>query len=92
MSVQAHVHHKHLSKCRHAVGSRCHLSCNSGSVPCTHIGTRFLLLVRQIDDLFLTTEDAITGVGFRVTNADFTTHINWLKTINAAMPAGSSYK
>lgn len=55
-------------------------------------GRRIATLNTQIDDLFLTTEDAITGVGFRVTNADFTTHINWLKTINAAMPAGSSYK
>ncbi len=51
-----------------------------------------LLLVWQVDDLFLATEEAVTGVPFRVTTTDFTNHINWLKTINAAMPAGSAYK
>jgi len=57
-----------------------------------YLGFRRVYLSTQVDDMFL--ESPIyypSGSLFRVRPEDLSTHINWMKQINAKLPAGSSY-
>jgi len=57
-----------------------------------YIGFRRLYFNTQIDDMFLATElYQPAGVDFRIRPGDLDAHKAWIPTINAKMPAGSSY-
>jgi hypothetical protein len=47
-----------------------------------------------VDDVFLSTEycQSTTAPAYRLSNTDVTVHQGFMSTINAGLPAGSSYK
>jgi hypothetical protein len=57
-----------------------------------YMGFRRVYFSTQVDDMFL--ESPIyypSGKTFRVRPDDLSTHISWMKQLNAKLPAGSSY-
>lgn len=57
-----------------------------------YTGYRRIYFNTQIDDMFVASDIySPAGTEFRVTVADMTEHRNWVATINAKLPAGSSY-
>ncbi|RDL38733.1 Uncharacterized protein BP5553_03073 [Venustampulla echinocandica] len=57
-----------------------------------YAGYRRINLNTQVDDMFLITElYSPEGAEFGITPDDLAQHITWMKTINAKLPAGSSY-
>lgn len=57
-----------------------------------YLGFRRIYLSTQVDDMFLESPIYYPGGStFRVRPEDLSTHINWMKQINAKLPTGSSY-
>ncbi|KFZ02885.1 hypothetical protein V502_11414 [Pseudogymnoascus sp. VKM F-4520 (FW-2644)] len=57
-----------------------------------YAGYRRINFNTQIDDMFLTSDIySPAGNTFRISTSDLNTHKSWVPTINAKLPAGSSY-
>ena len=56
------------------------------------LGARKVYLSTQVDDVHLSTDlYSPSGNTFRLRTADLTAHVNWMKSINSRLPAGSKY-